>query len=74
MMFRGDLYQGQASPGSESLEVNLFDETQIPWQELAFPVIRETLTLYFADRATGQFNVHTGDIIREQDDIVVRHY
>ena len=46
------------SSGSESLEVELFSETDIPWDELAFPVISKTLKHYFADRAAKTFPVH----------------
>ncbi|MDB5934257.1 MAG: hydrolase, partial [Massilia sp.] len=36
--------------GIESLDVRLFSERDIPWDELAFPTIRKTLELFFADR------------------------
>jgi 8-oxo-dGTP pyrophosphatase MutT (NUDIX family) len=36
--------------GIESLDVQLFAEHEIPWDELAFPTIRTTLELFFADR------------------------
>lgn len=74
IMFRGVLDQGRASPGDESLEVELFSEQDIPWEELAFPVMRETLKLYFEDRHRGQFQVHSGDIVRDNERIIVRHY
>ncbi len=64
IMFRGGLKCGQASPGAESLEVGLFLEQDIPWNKLAFPVVDESLRLYFSDRSTGQFSMHMGDIIR----------
>ena len=38
------------SSGPESLEVELFYEQDIPWDQLAFPVITQTLQHYFADR------------------------
>ena len=44
--------------GPESLDVALFDETNIPWQELAFPVITKTLECFFADRKRGEFGVY----------------
>ncbi len=71
LMFRGDLDQGLASPGPESLEVDLFHEQDIPWNELAFPVIRETLKLYYADKKAGRFRTHTGDILRVDDQLVI---
>ena len=49
LMFRGELVRGYASPGAESLEVALMDEKEIPWEEIAFPVIKESLKLYFKD-------------------------
>ena len=56
------------APGIESLEVRLFAEEDIPWDELAFPTVRTTLELFFADRAKlregGSYGVHTGDITR----------
>lgn len=65
MVFRGHLPQPEFSAGEESLEVALFREDEIPWDELAFPVIAETLKLFFADRAAGEFRQHTGDIHRD---------
>lgn len=67
LMFRGDLRNGQASAGEESLEVALFTEQQIPWSELAFPVVTETLQRYFEERASGVYQIHTGDIVRGAD-------
>lgn len=66
MMYRGELKQGRSSPGPESLDVKLYTEDEIPWQQLAFPVISETLKLYFADKSSGGFRVHSGDIVRDQ--------
>jgi ADP-ribose pyrophosphatase YjhB (NUDIX family) len=65
MLFRARLLDLAFSPGVESLEVQLFDEQAIPWDELAFPVVAETLKLFFADRARGEFGIHMGDIERE---------
>lgn len=45
-------------PGPESLEAHLFDEADIPWDELAFRSISTTLEQFFADRARGEFCVH----------------
>lgn len=62
MMFRASLLDLQYSPGSESLEVELFREQDVPWGELAFPTIEQTLRLYFEDRRRAEFTVHLGDI------------
>jgi ADP-ribose pyrophosphatase YjhB (NUDIX family) len=63
LMFRARLTDLNFSAGSESLEVNLFDEKQIPWDELAFPVITETLMHYFKDRVSGRFAFDIFDIL-----------
>lgn len=49
-------------PGPETIEVNLFREHEIPWDEIAFKTTRETLKRYFEDRHRGQFGVHFADI------------
>ena len=58
MFFKADLVGPTYSSGSESLEVALFLEHEIPWDELAFPVVNKTLEHYFADRANNAFPVH----------------
>ncbi len=73
-MYRGDLSRGEASAGLESLEVGLYQEDEIPWDSLAFPVIQESLELYFQDCRHGIFPVRTGDIIRTDGRIeIIRH-
>ena len=58
MFFKADLVGPSYSSGPESLEVELFSEQDIPWDELAFPVINATLKRYFADRQNQSFPVH----------------
>ena len=62
LVFRAKMKEHTFGVGEESLEVQLFDLDQIPWAEMAFPVIEETLRLYAQDRATGQYPVHVGTI------------
>lgn len=64
VMFRSHLLDCDYGPSSESLEVELFEERNIPWDRIAFPVIEETLRRYFKDRNIGKFNTYIGDIIR----------
>lgn len=49
-------------PGPETMEARLFSESEIPWDELAFRTVRQTLAHYFADAHAGAFSVHAGDI------------
>ncbi|UTA46321.1 NUDIX hydrolase [Simiduia sp. 21SJ11W-1] len=64
--YRANLSDLNFGPGTESLEVGLFSEDEIPWEELAFPVITRTLQLYFDDRNTGHFPVRSEDILRRR--------
>ena len=50
------------APGPETSEAQLFGEHEIPWDEIAFRTVRQTLEHYFADRRSGRFGVHAGDI------------
>lgn len=56
------------APGEESLDVRLFAQDEIPWDELAFPTVRTSLELFFADRVKvregGSFGFHSRDIVR----------
>ncbi len=64
LMFNSDLLDLDFSAGDESLEVALFTQDDIPWEELAFTTIRYSLKFFFADRAHNNFRLHTGDIVR----------
>lgn len=57
MLYRAQLADLDFAAGTESLEVALFDEEQIPWDELAFRTITSTLRHYFNDRQSGIFPV-----------------
>lgn len=65
MIYRAQLVDMEFSAGIESLEVKLFSKEDIPWTELAFSVIRQTLISYFNDKKTGQYSLQTGVITAE---------
>ena len=67
LFYKAQLIDGKFSAGEETAEVALFREEDIPWSELAFPVIRDTLQHYFQDRIHNHFAVHTGEIIVSRD-------
>jgi ADP-ribose pyrophosphatase YjhB (NUDIX family) len=64
IMFRAGLIDLDFKPGDESLSVALFSENEIPWDNLAFPVVEKTLKKYFMDRKVGKFPFFVGDISR----------
>lgn len=58
LFYRAPLLSAHLDPGHESLEARLFDAADIPWDELAFRTVKESLEHYLADRQSGQFGVH----------------
>ena len=64
MMFRARLLDPDVSPGAESLEVKLVTESEIPWDRLAFAMVKRTLEHFLEDRRTGIFVPRVGDIRR----------
>ena len=63
LMFRARIIDPLGKAGSESSEVRFFSEKEIPWGQIAFTVIEETLRQYFKDKPTGSFPFHIGDIL-----------
>ena len=64
MFYRCDVDDGVYGVGPESLETQLCGEHEIPWEEIAFPVVYETLKEYFADALSGHFPVRVSAIER----------
>ena len=62
LFFRARLLSDRFDPGHETIEARLFSEADIPWEEIAFRTVKETLQRFFEDRRKGHFEVHTGDI------------
>ncbi len=60
--YRARMLDTTLNPGPESIEARLFREDEIPWDQLAFRTVRQTLELFFEDRRRGQFGVHAQDI------------
>ena len=58
LVFRGRMNTPMFQAGPESLDVRLFSLSEIPWKQMAFPVVREALKRYVNDAATGQFPLH----------------
>ena len=60
VLYRAELLDLEFYAGTESLDVKLFSEEEIPWDKLAFKTIHKTLKHFFEDRKSGQYAVHTG--------------
>ncbi|MFZ4480464.1 MAG: NUDIX hydrolase [Rhodoferax sp.] len=63
MFYRARLLSERFDPGYETIEARLFAQHEIPWDQIAFRTVRETLERYFHDRAAGQFSFHAVDIV-----------
>lgn len=66
VIFLAELLDLEFSAGTESLEVRLFREEEIPWDEIAFPSIERALRLYYDDRRRESFGTHMADIERRR--------
>ena len=62
MLFRARLLDLDFRPGAETLETRLYGEAELPWSELAFATVRNTLIHYFNDLRKGEFGFHMGTI------------
>ncbi len=60
--YKARLTSDQFDPGHETIEARLFEESEIPWDEIAFKTVKETLHRYFSDRQAGSFSIHSIDI------------
>ena len=70
LMFHGTLASEEISAGLESLEVGMFTQDQIPWEELAFPVVTHSLKLFYEH---GTDKVHHAWFSRNPDRSVKLH-
>ena len=62
LYYRAKLLSDQFNPGYETIEARLFTEAEIPWDDLAFRTVKETLACYFSDRRQGAYSIHVIDI------------
>lgn len=70
LMFHGELVSDDVFPGIESLEVGLFEQQDIPWDDLAFPVIRHSLEFFYEQ---GTATVHHAWYSRDENRNVEIH-
>ncbi len=66
LMFRADMREPIFGPTAESSEVVLLRENQIPWDEIAFTVMEQTLRRFFEDRKSGHFPFRITRIARRK--------
>ena len=59
IIYRARLLDLNFAAGEESLEVKLVDESEIPWEHIAFHSTEFTLRRFLEDRKRGHFGLHT---------------
>ena len=62
LYYRARLLSDVFAPGPETIDTRLCTESEVPWDEIAFKTVTETLRCFFEDRRRGTFTVHTLDI------------
>ena len=62
LFYRARLLDLNFSAGAESLEVALFREAEIPWEDISFRTVSTTLKHYLTDRGSGKFVFHAGEL------------
>ncbi|MCK6432615.1 MAG: NUDIX hydrolase [Burkholderiaceae bacterium] len=62
LFYRARMLDATLDPGPETLEARLFHEHEVPWDEIAFRTVRETLRHYYTCRARGDYPLYCGDI------------
>jgi ADP-ribose pyrophosphatase YjhB (NUDIX family) len=58
VMFRARLLEPRFGPSPESLEVQLYEESEVPWHDIAFRSVDFALRRYFEDRRLGREDHH----------------
>ena len=62
LFFRAQMLDTTLAPGPETIEARLFHEHKIPWDEIAFGTVRETLKHYFTCLQRGAFTLHSASL------------
>ena len=62
LLYRAQLANASFSTTFESSEVALFNETTLPWDEIAFAAIKKSLEHYFDDKRKDIFTLHVETI------------
>ncbi len=62
ILFRARLLDLDFKAGAETLEVRLFAESEVPWDQIAFATVRNALKHYYGERRQGEYKFHMGTI------------
>jgi ADP-ribose/FAD diphosphatase len=74
VLYRAELIDERFAPGVESLEAKLVQPRDIPWDEIAFPVVRCALELLLEDLSAGRYHSHHAAWVREAGGFALREH
>jgi len=57
VFYRCGIASGHYGVGPESLDSQLYDPDELPWDQLAFPVVKELLQEFLSDSSSGEFPI-----------------
>ncbi|SBS34073.1 Bifunctional NMN adenylyltransferase/Nudix hydrolase [Marinomonas aquimarina] len=63
LFYIAELKQPDFHPTTESSEVELFELSDIPWDEMAFSSVRKSLEFFVADHKSGDYGFHEDSIL-----------
>jgi len=69
LFFRATLQTPDYKAGVESLEVGLFREHEVPWDNIAFPAVAATLRQYYRDLRASNFRLRLADVLVGADNV-----
>ncbi|MEE8107727.1 MAG: NUDIX hydrolase, partial [Gammaproteobacteria bacterium] len=70
LFFRARLLDDEFGAGDESLEVALYREQDIPWDEVAFASVEFALRRFFDDRKNSRTGMHLSEVRRRNGILV----
>jgi ADP-ribose pyrophosphatase YjhB (NUDIX family) len=61
VVYRADVGEVTLRPGEEVLEARFFSESELPWNEIAFPAVSYLVRTTYADMRTGHHGLYLAD-------------
>ena len=65
VVFRTSVGDVTLAPGEETLEARFFSESELPWDDIAFPAINYLARLTYADMRRGHHGLYLAEHSRE---------
>jgi len=62
VFFLAEMRDAHYAPGPESMDVDLFILENIPWKEMSFPTVSQSLRYFVDDLQRGKFPLHMQEI------------